>query len=48
MEMIFHLLSAVTNDGVELAVAATKEAGALIQDEDPNILRQYVPVPLPN
>lgn len=35
------LLGAKTNDSVELAVTALKEAGALLQDTEPQMLRMY-------
>lgn len=36
------LLGAKTNDSVELAVTALKEAGALLQDSEPQMLRMCV------
>lgn len=38
-EVLMVLLGAKTNDSVELAVTALKEAGALLQDTEPQMLR---------
>lgn len=38
-EILMVLLGAKTNDSVELAVTALKEAGALLQDIEPQMLR---------
>ena len=38
-EVLMVLLGAKTNDSVELAVTALKEAGALLQDSEPQMLR---------
>ena len=38
-QILMLLLRAKTNDSVELAVTALKEAGALLQDTEPQMLR---------
>ena len=40
-EVLMILLQSKTNDSVEMAVTALKESGALLQDNEPAMLRAY-------
>ena len=42
-EVLMVLLQSKTNDSVEMAVTALKESGALLQDNEPAMLRAYAP-----